>query len=451
MIHYIKIENFGSIKNLVEMNFEVVDQGPDDGYSVTMPDQKQLLKLAYIYGANASGKTTVLKAFEFLRKLILAPVGDKANLLDFEPFLFNKDPYGHDSRFELSFYLDQIRYIYEVKFNKQSIISEKVVFYQTVKPTELFSRTTDAEKRLTRIEFGSKTKVSSRERDLLESHILHNNTVLGAFTKTNIDIPELDKLNLWFSGFLLGMVNSSNNLTEATAGLVNQNELVKAWIDAFMNKADRQVSGVNVGAEYDMVPMPVDEAFPPNIGLRLGDRYSDFHKKIKTAIKTEPVPKYYGWPNERRIEFIHSFADNHFLLPIYAESSGTKRFFGLGGLLYKLIHESHLLCIDELETSLHPDLMLYYLQAFLLNAKDSQLLITTHNQSLMENIDFLRRDALWFSEKLEDGSSTLYSAAEFDSSVLRKDASIINAYRAGRLGAKPNLGSPFINDVEPNG
>ncbi|MFX6846159.1 hypothetical protein ABTH17_18930, partial [Acinetobacter baumannii] len=75
---------------------------------------------------------------------------------------------------------------------------------------------------------------------------------------------------------------------------------------------------------------------------------------------------------------------------------------------------------------------------------NSQLLITTHNLSLLDNTDFLRRDALWFSEKQKDGSSVLYSAQEFDSTTLRKDASLIKAYRAGKLGAKPNIGSPFI-------
>jgi AAA15 family ATPase/GTPase len=132
------------------------------------------------------------------------------------------------------------------------------------------------------------------------------------------------------------------------------------------------------------------------------------------------------------------------VLSILAESNGTKRYFGLGGPLYELIHNSHLLCIDELETSLHPDLMKYFLQMYLLNATSSQLLITTHNLSLMENQDFLRRDALWFCEKNDDGSMNLYSAADFDTSTLRKDASIVNAYRAGRLGAKPNLGSPYL-------
>lgn len=91
--------------------------------------------------------------------------------------------------------------------------------------------------------------------------------------------------------------------------------------------------------------------------------------------------------------------------------------------------------------------MKHFLQTFLLNATRSQLLITTHNIALLEEQDFIRRDALWFSEKGPDGGIQLYSAADFDSTKLRRDASLINAYRSGRLGAKPNLGSPYV--IEP--
>lgn len=88
--------------------------------------------------------------------------------------------------------------------------------------------------------------------------------------------------------------------------------------------------------------------------------------------------------------------------------------------------------------------MQYFLRAFLLNSQSSQLIITTHNFSLMENTDFIRRDALWFTEKTEAGVTELYSAADFDSTTLRKDASLIKAYKSGKLGAKPNLGSPYL-------
>src|SRR5882724_1989386 len=112
MIQYLKIANFGPVKDEVELNFEVAEGIEADAYEVKMPDGRKLIKLAYIYGANASGKTTVLKAFEFLRKLLLKPVNDKAGELDFDPFLFCDTPYAVPSRFELAFYVEDLRYVY---------------------------------------------------------------------------------------------------------------------------------------------------------------------------------------------------------------------------------------------------------------------------------------------------------------------------------------------------
>jgi AAA15 family ATPase/GTPase len=443
MIHYLKIKNFGPIKDEVEINFEVAEKAEENEYEVVMPDKRTLLKLAYIYGANASGKTTVLKAFEFLRKLLLKPITDKSLELDFEPFLFREAAYKQPSYFELSFYAEGIRYIYVIAFSKQSVLSEKIVFYQTAKPTELFSRSTDIKKRLTKIEFGSKIKVPVREKDLLESNTLHNNTVFGAYAKTNVDIPELERLNKWFNVFLLGMITSAHNLTEVTVSLIDQNPAINKWINTFLNKADSQISEVNVSDSDTYISSPWED---PNQN-ELSSRFIARGSTIKHAdIKPGNIMKVAGGASiQRKVDFIHTVSKNkNYPLSILSESSGTKRYFGLAGPLYELIHASRLLCIDELETSIHPDLMKHFLQLFLLNSRNSQLLITTHNISLMENQDFIRRDALWFSEKKDDGSISLYSAADFDSSILRKDASIINAYKSGKLGAKPNLGSPYL-------
>jgi AAA15 family ATPase/GTPase len=436
MVHYVKIENFGPIKDEVELNFETDALQPDDNeYVAVMADGRKLLKLIYIYGANASGKTTILKAFDFFRKLLLRPVQNKSIELDYDPFLFCQNPYEKPSCFELAFYANEVRHIYTIKFNRQGILNERLIYYHSAKPTELFSRETDLEKRLSRILFGSRSKVTVREKDLLESNTLHNNTVFGAYTKTNVDIPELEVLNIWLDNFLLGLITSGNDITNETAEQIAGNPKANKWVNAFLNKADRQISEVNVNQQDKslhtaIVPDYYDE---PNV-FNSGSPHPDVSFIVPDQI-----------PGRRKIEFTHKTGEgNSYRLPIAAESNGTQRYFALGGPLYKLVHGNHLLCIDELETSLHPDLMKHFMQTFLANAGQSQMLITTHNVALMEELDFIRRDALWFSEKNTDGSVALYSAADFDSITLRKSASIINAYRAGRLGAKPNLGSPYI-------
>ncbi|MGO3307499.1 MAG: AAA family ATPase, partial [Sphingobacterium sp.] len=363
----------------------------------------------------------------------------------FDPFLFCEDAYSKPSYFELSFYVDEIRYLYTLNFTKHSILNEKLVFYQTARPTELFSRQTDPEKRLTKIQFGTKVRVPAREKDLLESNTLHNNTVLGAYAKTNVDIPELEMLNKWFSTYLLGLVTSSHDLTELTAELIDRNPKINEWIDTLLYKADNQIAKVIVPDWNEQVGIPSDQP----IQILRPESLSDKTIKRSPVGSLANVDRFFGGPSERKIEFFHKIGkDDIYPLSIQKESSGTKRYFGLGGPLYELIHGSHLLCIDELETSLHPDLMKHFLQVFLVNSTRSQLLITTHNLSLMADTDFIRRDALWFSEKEDVGSVSLFSAADFDTTILRKDASLINAYRVGRLGAKPNLGSPYITLVD---
>jgi len=440
MIHYVKINNFGPVKDQVELNFEVGEGIEEDAYEVAMPDGKRLLKLAYIYGANASGKTTLLDAIEFMKDLLLNPLGKKSDELEFEPFLLCKEPYGNLSSFELSFYTEGVRYIYEVAFNKQSILNEKLIFYKSAKPTELFSRETDLAKKLTRIQFGNSAKVSVREKDLLESNTLHNNTVFGAFTKTNADIPFLDKISTWFGEFFLEDLSNNEYLNALTAVKIHNSEDVNTWMNEFLNKADNQVVAVSVPDLMEQMTnklksnlnvMSLDLLGKRNTSMSFGRAELNLEKKS----------------DEFRVDLIHRINQTEsYTLPLAKESKGTQRYFGLGGPLYDLVHGSHFLCIDELENSLHADLMKHFLQLFLMNAKSSQLLITTHNLSLMEDSDFIRRDALWFTEKSTDGGVSLYAASDFDTSVLRKDANLSKAYKAGRLGAKPNLGSPYMTE-----
>jgi AAA15 family ATPase/GTPase len=132
-------------------------------------------------------------------------------------------------------------------------------------------------------------------------------------------------------------------------------------------------------------------------------------------------------------------------LPAAEESSGTLRYLGLSTLLALLIQHPGVLCIDEIETSIHPELIKHFLLTFLENASHSQLILTTHHTALLDERDILRPDAIWLTQKRPDGATELYSVAEFNTAVLRKKSSIGNAYRIGKLGALPNPGSIFLD------
>jgi AAA15 family ATPase/GTPase len=80
-----------------------------------------------------------------------------------------------------------------------------------------------------------------------------------------------------------------------------------------------------------------------------------------------------------------------------------------------------------------------------MNAKNSQLIATTHNREILNNRDVFRDDVIWFTDKLENSSTELYSLSDFDSSVIRDTSNILNAYKSGRLKGTPNLGDYFID------
>lgn len=428
MIHYIKIGNFGPIRDEAELNFEAIDNEGNSIYEIEMPDKRKLLKLAYIYGANASGKTTVLRAIDFLYMLWLKPANNKDEVLRFSPFLFREDPQIYPSKIEMSFYAQGVRYVYKVVFSTVSILSENLVVYRSNQPTELFTRTTDSERRLSRVEFGGKVKGSTNALDSLATATLHNNSVLGAFQKTNVDLEDFEILSRWSNRFLSEKIDSKTDLSDKTAYKIATNPSFKEWMDVYLHKADKNIRSVSVKSEE-----------PRNI-----DQVIDLIKGSKTDSRDINVLR--GMIMNRQVSFIHALEGNEiYALPLAQESSGSVRYFGLGGVWYELLTTPSFAGIDELDTSLHADLTKYLLELFLLNSQNSQLLFTTHNLSMLADADFIRRDALWFTDKGANGEVLLYSAAEFNSDTLRKGASVINAYKSGRLGGKPNLGSPYIN------
>ena len=112
--------------------------------------------------------------------------------------------------------------------------------------------------------------------------------------------------------------------------------------------------------------------------------------------------------------------------------------------LYNMIVGSHVYCLDELGEDLHYDLLYYYLNVFIYNSAESQLIITSQETSLLSQ-DLINdnRGAVWFVEKNKETASSEYSRG--DSFGLHKNLSLYNSYRIGRLGALPDLGSIFIN------
>lgn len=428
MVISFSLQNFGSVKDKQTMTFEADKSEHLNDYYIINKSGFRLLKLALIYGANASGKTTILNGLEFLRDLVLEPEEKKTDELEFKPFLFDEQTPSQTSILSINFLQNGIRYDYEVEFTQQAIISEKLDNYNP-KKANIFKRKTDLKHQFSEIKFGSKIKKDQTFKKTLESNTLWNNTVLGGYLKTNIDFIELNEVINWFDHYLKPLVYTRTKLEGFVTSIIEDKEIQKKDVISILKKADFHISDILIQEEDKEIPRGFFELVEK---LDIGN---DRINKLKEQKKITSVS----------IDFEHTVNGNKYSLPIDLESQGTRRYYGFAGLLALLIKNKIMIPVDELEASLHPDLYIQFILSFLVNSQDSQILATTHNREILDNKDLFRNDAIWFTNKSENCSTQLYSLSDFDTSVVRDTTNVLNAYKSGKLKGKPNLGDYYID------
>ena len=410
MIVNFSIQNFGSIKDKQTLSFEAdASKHLEDTYVVHTAG-KRLLKLALIYGANASGKTTVLKALDFLRELVLNPKKKKIEELEFEPFLFDSETYNQPSELSIEFIQKEIRYLYEITFTKKGI-NKEVLYKFSPRKTLLFKRETNLERQLTNISFRKEFSINKSAKETLQNNTLSNNTVFGGFLKTNVDIEELRLAINWFIDYFKPIIYTKTQLDGFITRKIERGDIKKEDIIKILKKADFHISDIILEKE--------EKSLPSELIDLLKNELEDERFKVKDSVITT------------KIVFEHSVNNNLYALPFQLESEGTKRFYGFAGLLG-----------DELESSLHPDLYTHFLLSFLQNTQHSQLIATTHNRELLGDSDIFRNDVIWFTDKGEDCATQLYSLADFDTSTIKN---VLNAYKIGKFSGVPRLFDTFID------
>ncbi len=404
MIINFSIGNFLCIKDPVTLSFEPEKGEALSEFYIAKPEENlPVLKVALIYGANASGKTTILKALDFLRFMVLQPFEVKTRSFDFQPFLLDADSPHQDSTFSLEFIQNKTRYLYQLRFNKKAIVKETLYFYKPKKAL-VYERNTDVKNQVTQINWGSKIKIPKNSRLALSGNTLWNNTVLGGYLKTNFESAVFQEVIHWFKNRLSGIVFPNLDTLGRISKAIKNGTIDKTKVLELLEKADLGISDIHIEEET--------ETF-----------------LVKTF-------------------FEHKYENIYSVFPLDDESAGTKRFYVLSGFLYKALTENYILLIDELDASLHPDLLKHFILTFLSNSKETQLIATTHHRELLLERDILRSDVIWFTEKKQDQSTDLFSLSDFDSSAIRKTSSWFNAYKIGKLGAVPNVKDFFLSDRE---
>jgi AAA15 family ATPase/GTPase len=422
MIFEFKIRNFLSFKEEVVFSFEATaDNTLEDYYVTEVAPGVRLLKMAMVYGANASGKSNLLKAFNFIKDFINSVHSQKDEETGFIPFKFRSEK-QQPGYFELLFFIETKKHKYILELDENKVYREELYYYPGTQPAVVFNRYFDNETQTSKIDFGSRVKLSNTAKEQIEIKTLINTSVLAAFSQLNLVFAELISVKQWFNGQFMDIIDPYTELRGYSDRYIEGNETLKKWAVDFIKKADFNISDILYEEEIRNLPERIIEIFkhsslPEEEKVRMS-KEKNIH--IQNTIFEHTITK--GSRKEK------------FKLSEDLQSRGTMRFYGLTAPFYNTIENNGFLPIDEIGSALHPLLVMHFLREFLKRSKQAQLLFTTHNLSLLMEKDILRKDAIWFTEKKKDGSTDLYSMADFN---FRKELSFYNAYKQGKFGAIP--------------
>ena len=370
-----------------------------------------LLRSAVIYGANASGKSNLIKALQTMRGVVIesASVIQPGQTYAVQPFRLDAESAGQPTVFEVTFLLGGVRYQYGFAMTQQRIVREHLSVYKAFKPQKWFARYFDADAGKDVYEFGPGLK---GPKNVWEGATRPNALFLSMAVQLNSDAlrPVFD----WFAGKLVIFNQQSQLNPQISIQKLKVAEGRKEICD-FLRAADISI------ADIDVVSRKVPGQ-AVHFDLVAG----------KTEVRSEEV-------EEHQLRFHHTTENGKALFDLGDESAGTRNLLFLSGPVLDILSQGLTLVIDELDTSLHTLLVRELVQLFhnpKANAGGAQLIFTTHDTSLLDAPDLLRRDQVWFVEKNRDQSTALIGLSEFSP---RKNEALERGYLVGRYGGVPIL------------
>jgi len=419
MIQEFSVENFLSFRHKVTIDFlATAEQHLMEELTHEVKPGNRILRMAMIYGANASGKTNLLKAIEATWYLLYESQNTEDHPLPmYHPFRLDDN---RPTSCDMTFWIGDTKYRYAAKYLEKEILYEKLQYTTEAGIMSLlYEREKDKE-----IKFGSTLKMYANQRNLFNLETLKNHSVVSTLNKKNIPAPApLKNLYEWVKN----KIHDQNKYSQAIA-IAEQaikNPKLKDLILDLLSRADLNIRDFKI----------VEQGIPEELKMKISGNLSSFEKVFKALAK-----------QRKSLYFTHQAGDETFDLGYEMESRGTQVYFRFARILYDLHSGGHVVLEDEIGRSLHYELLLHFLELYLRNSNDSQLIFTTHNLLLLDESWLLRRDLIWFVEKdRNSASSVLYRASE---KGIHKNLSLLNAYRTGKLGGKPLLGSTILGGIE---
>jgi uncharacterized protein len=447
MLIQLTIENFLSFRD--EVTFSMVGVGSDRQHADRLIEDaagkgRSVLPIAAIYGANAAGKSNLIKALIFAKDLILE--GTRSNrsipISTFKLGDYSKKP----SKFEFIFTHQDARYSYGFKLNREQIIEEwlHVVHPGKKKEVMVFERITSSDRKTT-VEYGSLLTGRGTKRKQFLEFISEGTRPNQLFLTEAIDrnVETLSPIANWFREVLT--IIMADSIFASLEGTILSDTSFTDFLSKFLKIAGTGID--RIGGRT--VELDFDRHF---LGMSTVERDNLMHKCSNAQVNSmlmieDDIGKQHlllkgenGLMKMIQLATQHVHENGDLIdFAITEESEGTQRLINLIPALFLLQEEEKVIFIDELDRRLHPLLSRLFVKTVIdCRGKNNQLVFTTHDTNLLD-LELLRRDEIWFVEKDLQGSSNLYSLAEFKT---RPDLKIEKGYLNGRFGAIPFFGNP---------
>lgn len=403
MLIQFNFSNFKSYRDDTSLDMTATSIKEHPYNVITTPQDEKYIKVAAIYGANASGKTSVIDAFDFMRYFVLDSFKreGQAKNIPIKRFAFDKASKTGKSEFEVFFIDDNKEYQYGFTLDNKKVHEEwlyKRDFRGKDKYITLFERKNE------KIQCSENLKNANALVNMVEESSLFLSFI------SNAKIREAKIVYDWF--LHTEVMDFGNVIMESLVSRLLPVDNLKD--EKYLCEFERFLKAIDIGID----------------GIRI--------ERIKNTTDEEGELKYKVYSKHMTTDG-NSFVE----IPFSEESSGTQKLFGLYSFLSECIRKGRTLFVDELDAKLHPLLLRYIINMFHnpeINQNNSQLIYTTHDIYTLTKETF-RRDQIWFSEKDSTGVSNLYSLAEYklDDKKVRNDATYNKDYLAGRYGAVPLL------------
>lgn len=444
------VSNYKSFKEGQKISFEASKIARHKSH-VAINRKKRILKSGLIFGANAGGKSNLVKAIQFSREIILNGL-DRVNLSK-SHFRIDPDMYKQPGIFEYRIVVGGSEYSYgiAISYSDKTILSEWLIRIDSSgREIYIFNREVDdnnishAESEIEYSSMDEKYKMNfyleGFSEDMSEAYkrkSILSDIALRANEKTGI-FAEIRSVYEWFENIVILFPNSKyNGLNEVAAD--RSKKLFFSSIMGYFDTGIESVEGESQQMDFDKVlnRLPREDAEKIKIDISNAANEHPIMFKIDEQVfelrKDENGNIVYN-------KLLLNHGNTEDMFDYNDESDGTKRLFDLIPLLYENRKVS-LILIDEIDRSLHTNLTRKFLELFyeVVEDRECQIIATTHDSNLLD-LELLRQDEIWFVERQEDHSSKVFSLNRFKE---RFDKKIDKEYLLGRYGAIPVFDDKF--------